>query len=289
MATPGGDKEESPPAYDHLETEEPDALVQPVILVMEGRFIYAESAQSKPLFEVAQDISKLSHAYSTHSFSRLDHVVKDRPGQSPRVYQRTRHIYNLKHVSPAISPNYLFQIEPTSRKSAGHLGLRKSHIPWQGLRIVLTKENPEATGLPKGYQAARNTQNETGHLFEMRRRNQKYEWATTADSRRVAVEDEADGQHKLIFMAPLTRQVMDALVASWCLRLWQGNCEATPKPDTRPSFRECRSRPPIVPRGGPLAVHLLIADSTAMQMLLADSGVHTRRKTRVCYLHWVGS
>ena len=59
MATPGEDKEENPPAYDHLETEDTDALVQPVILVIEGRFIYAESAQSKPLFEVAQDIAKL--------------------------------------------------------------------------------------------------------------------------------------------------------------------------------------------------------------------------------------
>lgn len=238
MATPGEGKEENPPAYDRLETEDTDALVQPVILVIEGRFIYAESAQSTPLFEVAQDIAKLSHAYSTHAFSRLDHVVKDRPGQSPRVYQRTRHIYDLKHVSPAISPNYLFQIEPTSRKSAGHLGLRKSHIPWQGSRIVLTQENPQASGLPKGFQAARNTQNELGHLFEIRRRNRKYEWATAADSRRVAVEeDEADGQHKLIVMAPLTRQIMDALVVSWCLRLWQANCEATPKPVTH-SFRD---------------------------------------------------
>lgn len=288
MATLGEDKEDSPPAYDHLETGEADALLQPVILVIEGRLIYAESAQSKPLFEVSQDISKLSHAYSTHSLARLDHVVRDRPGQGPRVYQRTRHIYNLKHVSPAISPNYLFQIEATSRAAVvRHLALRKSHIPWQGSRIVMAAEEAETSGLPKGYKAARNNLVELGHLFEMRCRNRKYEWVTADDSRRVAVEeDEADGQHKLIVMAPLPRNRMDALVASWCLRLWQGNCEAKPKPETR-SFRDCRLRPPAIARGGPSATHLLIADPTVLQMLLIDSGIQTRGTTRLCCLHWV--
>ncbi|KAK7917994.1 hypothetical protein PG985_009868 [Apiospora marii] len=258
-----------PPAYYDEEgrsivgtnSHEEDDLLQPVILIMAGRFVHPESARASPLYELSQDVDRLSGAYSTHTLERLEHGVAITPRNVPRITRRRRRLYHLKHVSPALSPSFPFQAEALSRQCLGNLGLCRPaaalHVPYfqtgeGSSRVVLLKERSDGGGgLPKGYNAYRHAEMEAGQVFEFqqRRRRQRpwsqrkrgsggnggrnnggggsYEWAM-ADGGRLAIEDDADGQHKLVVTSAVTRQTMDALVACWCLRLWRNNYETEP-------------------------------------------------------------
>ncbi|KAK8022052.1 hypothetical protein PG993_012819 [Apiospora rasikravindrae] len=252
-----GDDDEllHPPAYYDAEgrsiignnnAHEEDDLLPPVILIMAGRFVHPESARASPLYELSQDVDRLSGAYSTHTLERLEHGVAITSRNVPRITRRRRKVYNLKHVSPALSPSFPFQAQALSKQSIGNLGLCRPsgaaalHVPYfltgEGTsRVVLLKERSDGgAGLPKGYNAFRHAEMEAGQVFEFqqRRRQKKkklggnsigggsgyYEWAM-ADGGPLAIEDDADGQHKLVVTSAVTRQTMDALVACWCLRL----------------------------------------------------------------------
>ncbi|KAK8849128.1 hypothetical protein PGQ11_015608 [Apiospora arundinis] len=236
-------------SHDHGSADE----LPPVILIMAGRFVHPESAASQPLYELSQDVDRLARCYSTHTLERLEHGVAITARNVPRITRRRRKVYNLKHVSPALSPSFPFQAEALSKQSIGNLGLCRpaAHVPYfQGegsSRVVVLKERSDGgAGLPKGYNAYRHAETEAGQIFEFQQRHQRrrrsrggsdssnngnsylqYEWAT-ADGGRLAIEDEADGQHKLVVTSAVTRQTMDALVACWCLRLWRNNYEAEP-------------------------------------------------------------
>ncbi|KAK8108458.1 hypothetical protein PG984_014259 [Apiospora sp. TS-2023a] len=232
---------------------EEDDLLQPVILIMAGRFVHPESAQASPLYELSQDVDRLSGAYSTHTLERLEHGIAITSRNVPRITRRRRKVYHLKHVSPALSPSFPFQAEALSRQSLGNLGLCRPaaalHVPYfqtgeGSSRVVLLKERSDGGGgLPKGYNAYRHAEMEAGQVFEFQQRRRQrqwsqrkrgggnssngYEWAT-AGGGRLAIEDDADGQHKLVVTSAVTRQTMDALVACWCLRLWRNNYETEP-------------------------------------------------------------
>ncbi|KAK8061134.1 hypothetical protein PG997_015355 [Apiospora hydei] len=178
----GGDDDEllHPPAYYDAEgrsimgnnnAHEEDDLLPPVILIMCGRFVHPESARASPLYELSQD--------------RLEHGVAITARNVPRITRRRRRVYNLKHVSPALSPNFPFQAEALSRQSMGNLGLcRRSgaaglHVPYfqtgEGTsRVVLLKERSDGgAGLPKGYNAFRHAEMEAGQVFEFQQRRRQ--------------------------------------------------------------------------------------------------------------------
>lgn len=220
-------------------------LLQPVILIMAGRFVHPESARASPLYELSQDVDRLSGAYSTHTLERLEHGVAITARNVPRITRRRRRVYHLKHVSPALSPSFPFQAEALSRQSLGNLGLCRPaaalHVPYfqsgegSSSRVVLLKERSDGGGgLPKGYNAYRHAEMEAGQVFAFQQRRRQRQWSqrkggsnssnggcewATADGGRLAIEDDADGQHKLVVTSAVTRQTMDALVACWCLRL----------------------------------------------------------------------
>jgi hypothetical protein len=82
----------------------------------------------------------------------------------------------------------------------------------------------EVSGLPRFVKDAQ-------PLFRIRRdEDGKYRWED-GEGNGVAVEDEGDGQHRLLIGVSLCRQRVDALVALWCCRLWKVAAENSPAVD----------------------------------------------------------
>jgi hypothetical protein len=213
-----------PPPYSAGDEEGVDELVEPTILVLEGRSIHAESAASPPLYALSHDITKLTESDSLVEFERLDRTIRTGANEVPRTVCRNRHIYDLKHLPPVISPNFAFVLGAVSRRCCvGNVGFRKSARPGQDFKAVRTKP-VRSDNFPKGYHARRPSEQEVDQIFGVKRRRETYEWHTT-DKRLVAVEDGQDDQQRLVITAPLERMVLDALVGCWCLRLWHGNTE----------------------------------------------------------------
>ncbi|KAI1173506.1 hypothetical protein F4777DRAFT_557551 [Nemania sp. FL0916] len=211
---------EPPPSYAALEEQgATNDVIQPVILILAGRLIYSESAgpsSSSVLYELDHDVNYLSRADHKVEFSRHEARVRTSSGGgSAHTSTYQRHIYNLESPHALTSTSrYGFFLTAVSRKALGHVGLKKT-------------TTTTSAGLPRsGFKVLRINSSgggEDAELFEITRKEGRCEWWDT-EGRRIAIEDagerESGGLLKMILTTALPRQQADALVATWCLRLW---------------------------------------------------------------------
>ncbi|RYP51366.1 hypothetical protein DL768_003294 [Monosporascus sp. mg162] len=218
---------ENPPPYITANQNDADEVVQPVILVLTGQRICAQASGMTPLYELSQDIRQPSHGESKASFSRVTWNVRTNADGTPRVTQRNRHIFDLKHLPSLLLKGFPYCLDPVSRSAAGKLGLKTLSFPRSGFKMVRL-EPEKGDGLPKGYKAVRRSDREVGTMFEIRKKHGHYEWIGP-DGRRLAVEDDVADERKLIVTAPTNRGTVDAMVASWSLRIWHNCIESNPE------------------------------------------------------------
>ncbi|KAI0483484.1 hypothetical protein F4859DRAFT_472966 [Xylaria cf. heliscus] len=197
-----------PPPYESPKDNDASDTVHPTILVLAGRLIHSESASSAVLYELDRDVGFLSGADHKVAFSR--HEPRVRAGQhgDGGVVRRTtdhqRHLFNLESPHAIISTSrYPFFLTSVSRKTLGHVGLRKTSVPRLGFKVM-------RIGRSGG---------EDEEMFEITHKEGRYEW-WDAEGRRVAIEDCVDGRARMIVTTALERQRADVLVAIWCLRIW---------------------------------------------------------------------
>ncbi|PKS05443.1 hypothetical protein jhhlp_008819 [Lomentospora prolificans] len=221
------DDSERPPPYEDTRNDA-DQVLQPTIHVLAGQTIHAESADAPLLYKLNRGIATLSYATSDVELERVERTVRTDDNDEPTIRERTRHIYDIRHIQgilgtpsslPSDSP--AFYIEAQRRKhSLGNLALKKSRLPgrssWKALPLDLSGKSSK-WNLPTYVKDAK-------ALFEVKQKDGRYEWSD-ADGNPIAVEDEGEGQHRLVVTASLHRETMDAIVALWCCRLWQYSAE----------------------------------------------------------------
>ena len=229
-----------------------EQLVQPAILVMGKLTVHAQTADGTPLYELSRDVRRSSEGETHVEFSRLDHVVRASATAAggPRVSHRTRHLFDFRRVPPVLAEGFPYRMDATARGGDSY-AIRALTFPRSGVKVVRPafRHNPFAHSggggtsksdeTPKGWMArATGTAVETGVAFEaVVRRHGRSEWVDGGDGRRLAVEDEtADGDLQLTVIAALPRPVLDALVASWCLKVWYDCIERAPKIKLREFF-----------------------------------------------------
>ena len=219
-----------------------DELVPPAILVMGKLTIHAQTADGTPLYELSRDVRRSSEGETRVEFSRLDHVVRATDGAAPRVARRARHLFDFRRVIPLLAEGFPYRMHATAR-GGGSYAIRRLTFPRSGFKVVRPAfrddhHGNKSGGLPKGWRPRPSgAAPEVDVAFEVVvRRHGHSEWVDGADGRRLAVEDEtADGDLQLAVIAPLPRPVLDALVASWCLKVWYVCIESAPKIKMRKS------------------------------------------------------
>ncbi|KAI1342571.1 hypothetical protein F5Y15DRAFT_309071 [Xylariaceae sp. FL0016] len=215
-----------PPPYAFRTRDGRDEVLPPVILVLDGTVIRAQSAGTRPLFELSRDIIDGSSGVTTPILlKRLIYKVRTTRNGTPREAQRGQPLFQLQHLGRVLSKGYPWCLEATSRSSVGNLALKTVALHRSRLKVVRTA-SVEGHGLPKGYVARRKSLKDAELVFDIVEKENRYEWSN-GEGERVAVEDCFDGRCRLLVLAPLTRQTMDALVGSWCLRLWRATEEST--------------------------------------------------------------
>lgn len=215
---------DQPPPYDDVDGYNAERL-QPMILVLSGQSIHAESAHSAPLYQLDRGVSRLSHATTQVKLERLDRRVISGNGAEPTIKVRAMHIYDLKHLNrapgglsplPSFSPPYY--IHSMSRKTIGSYGMKKQRFKdqWQALSLDVSGKNSDY-GIAKYLK-------DTEPLFRLSLKNGRYEWFDRS-AVPIAFEDQGESQHRLIISAPLQRTTLDVLVGLWCCRIWQEAAE----------------------------------------------------------------
>ena len=224
---PPPEAESAPPPYisaNQIVAE--DEVVQPTILVISQHFIRAQSSVGAVLYELSQDITQSSDGESKASLSRVVRGVRMSASGAPRATQRSRHIYDLKRLPSLLANGFPYCLDATSRSAAaaGHLGLKTTSFPRTGAKILRMESDKAGGSFPKGYKARRETAKHNGSMFELRKAHDHYEWIDS-EGHRIAVEDHTTDYFQLIVTTPLSRPVIDALVASWCLKIWHDRIE----------------------------------------------------------------
>ncbi|KAI0096707.1 hypothetical protein GGR51DRAFT_494521 [Nemania sp. FL0031] len=183
-----------PPPYDSHDAADADT-VHPVILVLAGRLIHSEGAGSPVLYELDHDVSFLSRADHKVSFSRHERRVRANQNQNQqgvRASNYQRHLFNLESPHAVTSTSrYAFFLTSVSRKTLGHVGLKRTSVPRVGFKVMLISRAGEDE-----------------EVFEITRKDGRYEW-WEGEGRRVAIEDSVGGKCKMIITTALPRQRAD--------------------------------------------------------------------------------
>ncbi|KAI1652308.1 uncharacterized protein F4817DRAFT_322841 [Daldinia loculata] len=242
-------EEEDPPPYIPENRNDGDDVLQPAIFVLDGHYIRAQTADGAPLYELSRDVrrSPTSEAQLAQvTLERLIRNVRISTNGTPRVIHRSRHIFKLKHLPPVISTGFPYVLDAISRHAIGNLALKPASFPRSGYKVVKTKPEKES-GFPKGYRARKESLKGDEVIFDILKKRDHYEWMHPIDGSRIAVEDEMENQHRLIVTTPITRKMMDAMVASWTLRIWRDGMKSHGEPRKAlktevPSVREVLPR-----------------------------------------------
>ncbi|KAI8958198.1 hypothetical protein F5Y11DRAFT_51466 [Daldinia sp. FL1419] len=222
MESPSLPGNEDPPPYIENHNDGDDVL-QPSIFVLDGHFIRAQTADGASLYELSRDVRRSPTSEARLAQVKLERLIRNIRTSSngtPRVINRSRHIFELKHLPPLISTGFPYVLDATSRHSIGNLALKTSSFPRSGIKVVRIKPEKES-GFPKGYRARKESLKGDEVIFEIFKKRDHYEWIHPIDGSRMALEDEMENQHRLIVTAPITRKMMDAMIASWTLRIWR--------------------------------------------------------------------
>ncbi|KAK0642100.1 hypothetical protein B0T16DRAFT_394267 [Cercophora newfieldiana] len=213
---PGGVEAGEPPSYQE-KRDDPDEVLQPINYVMHGRFIYASPNESSPLYELSRVIHAQGPATTNIEFQRLEYRVRTRQDGTPNITNRGKAIYNICHVPVMFSEEFGCTLHSVSRRALGnHLVLKRSPFPHSGYRACIASEEEGGTG-------------------KKRPRNEYYFWLKLSKSggyhwydstgRLVATQAEAgmergQPEYLLQVLEPMTKRMVDGLVAFWCLWLW---------------------------------------------------------------------
>ncbi|KAK1469859.1 hypothetical protein CMEL01_01626 [Colletotrichum melonis] len=202
-----------PPSYSEGVPTSSDGLIPAGTLLLAGTTIFnTASASSPPLYELTYPIGHLRESNTSVSFYRYENSVRDSSGVSgPQVASRKKHIFDLKRDPTVTEPPFPYHLNSVSRGNVGHVGI-KTHRRLGG----------------SGYRAWRATRAREGAdleakemLFNIKTRGSgRQEWRDGSDKTVLAHETSEEGIHKLQIVVPLTQDIRDGLVATWCLRLW---------------------------------------------------------------------
>ncbi|KAK3389559.1 hypothetical protein B0H63DRAFT_463959 [Podospora didyma] len=214
--------DDEPPSY-REQNDDPDEILQPTVFILQGQSIHAESADSPPLYELSREIHAQGAATGLIELERIDRRIRTSSDGTPAAVVRRKDIYTLNHLLPLWAVEYLCKIEPATRKGLGEVGFKKSPFPHTGYRAVQVLSQKEEKN-SKSAAAARQAAKHDCFFVVKDKKNGVYEWCDP-EGKVVATQDSADGgtrtgQYKLLVAVPLSRRMMDGLVALWCLWLW---------------------------------------------------------------------
>ncbi|KAF7556146.1 hypothetical protein G7Z17_g1643 [Cylindrodendrum hubeiense] len=215
--------------YDLLPPYEPDDgpssnALEPTVLVLAGQSIHAETATSAPLYQMSRSVISPTPKQDGTSvtFERIEHSVPEKVEGTASAKPRTQLLFYLAHPVNAEyrkdTPAYF--ITAASPQMVGNIVFETSKSVIQKTEFkALLSANRTASDKPLFDEKAE-------PLFNIKPKwkGGGHKW-TGPDGTQVALEEGKGAEHKLAITAPMEREMRDALVAMWVLRLWHDTAE----------------------------------------------------------------
>lgn len=198
--------------------------LEPAVLLLSGQHVVFKAAPEAPLYELSRDVTYIPQKNSSIIFERMEDVQTTEADGSGSKKQQKRHIFYLAHPAGAEfqTDTPAYYITSVSREGTlGNIGLRstKPLLQRPEFEVVLSAartaaDKPLFDENPKV-------------LFNIKPKmlSGRYTWVN-CDGSQVAVEEQKGSQRTLDIAVPMRREVRDAIVATWCLKVWHDTAES---------------------------------------------------------------
>ncbi|PKX89316.1 uncharacterized protein P174DRAFT_396941 [Aspergillus novofumigatus IBT 16806] len=206
-------------------------LLEPADLFLSGQSVLAEAATPTPLYHLNSDITSISNKNSSVTLEGVEHGVSELGSEIESVTAGTpqkRHLFYLAHP---VNAQYrtdipaMYYITSAVPEMVGNIRLETSEARLQrtSFKAMLS---PKKTASDKPLFDEGTPQ---VLLFDIRPdwkvgRNY-YKWSDS-NGRQVAIEEKENDRYKLSITRSMPREMKDALVATWLLRLWHDTAES---------------------------------------------------------------
>ncbi|KAK2059666.1 hypothetical protein LY76DRAFT_511661 [Colletotrichum caudatum] len=189
----------------------------PDTLRLAGRSVHSAASRSVDApgrYELNHQMDFLRETDRLVEFSRVDYAIRRQAAAGggpavPEITSQPRHAFNLERPPAILQEAFPYYAKPVSRSGLGSIGLRFTKI---GKSVCKAWRVGRRRRAASAYEAR-------GLLFDVRRNNDVLDWFDGAGAR-VAVEYARDGIYSLDVLVAMDQAMRDALVASWCVKLW---------------------------------------------------------------------
>lgn len=213
-------------------------ILEPAVLFLSGRFVFAEAATSTPLYQLNSDIRSISNKDSCVTVERVGHGVPeldiDIEGVTAGTPQKRR-LFNLVHP---VNAQYRTDI-PARYYITSAVPEMVGNIRFETSEARLRRASFKAMLSAKKTSSNKPLFDEGTQqllLFDIhpnwKAGRNFYKWSDS-NGRQVAVDENVDGRCKLSITRTMPQELRDALVATWLLRLWHDTAES------KQAKREC--------------------------------------------------
>lgn len=244
-------------------TEEAD-VIEPAVLLLSGQHVVSKAAPEAPLYEMSRDVTSIPQKNSSVMFERVEDVQLGKADRNGPGKQQKRHIFYLAHPAGAEfhTETPAYYITSVSREGTlGNISLRpkKYRLQRPEFEAVLSAARTAADELlfDKNPQV----------IFGIKPKllTGRYTWSDSHGSQ-IAVEEQKGGQRTLDITVPMKREARDALVATWCLKVWHDTAES---PQAK---KDGKSHPSWLCRST-MARLITDVDSSALERLTPAEGL----------------
>ncbi|KAI0139056.1 hypothetical protein F4776DRAFT_662752 [Hypoxylon sp. NC0597] len=200
-----------------------DDVLAPATLILMGQYVVSDVTGQTPLYHINWDITSIPQKGSSVVFERVEEDPATGVDNAAPTKQQKQHIFYLAHPASAQyqTDTPAYYLTSVSSEMLGNIGLDKSKPRFQKMEfkaLLTTGKNWSDNPL---------FDSNAELLFDVKPKliGGHYTWYDS-NGQLIAYEDGKAGQHKLVITTSMERKRRDALVATWCLRLWHDIAES---------------------------------------------------------------
>ncbi|KAI0836362.1 hypothetical protein F5Y06DRAFT_305344 [Hypoxylon sp. FL0890] len=200
----------------------PNDILGQATLMLTGESVVSETT-SQTLYQMNWNVASIPQKGSSALFERLDDELTPESNNASSTKQRSQHIFYLAHPlgSECQKDTPAYYLTSVSPEMLGNITLEASKSRFQKTEFkALLSAGKSWSDNPLFDQNAE-------LLFDVKPKwiGGHYTWYDS-NGEQIAYEEGKAGQKKLVITAAMKRNIRDALVATWCLRLWHDTAES---------------------------------------------------------------
>lgn len=199
-------------------------VIEPAVLLLSGQHVVSKAVPEAPLYEMSRDVTYIPQKNSSIIFERVEDAHATEADINAPENEQKQHLFYLAHPAGAE-----FQVEiPAYYLTAVSREATLGNISLRSTKPLLQRPEFEAVLSATRTAADKPLFDENPKvIFSIRPKllTGRHTWFDS-DGNQVAAEEQKGSQRTLNITVSMKSELRDALVATWCLKVWHDTAES---------------------------------------------------------------